>query len=87
VRGSLFDLDVPRGLHYRDDFITTDEEAELAGEMATHEMTLERRSLIIVISHREKSRLGCGDVRTAADSPRGACSHGRRHAFPAPADC
>jgi len=34
VRGLLFDLDVPRGLHYRDDFINTDEEAELAGEIA-----------------------------------------------------
>jgi alkylated DNA repair dioxygenase AlkB len=29
----LFDLDVPRGFQYRDDFITTDEEASLAGDI------------------------------------------------------
>jgi alkylated DNA repair dioxygenase AlkB len=33
-RGSLFEADVPDGFHYRDDFITRDEEARLAEEVA-----------------------------------------------------
>jgi hypothetical protein len=33
-RGSLFEADVPDGFHYRDDFITRDEETRLAEEVA-----------------------------------------------------
>jgi hypothetical protein len=43
ARGSLFDADVPEGFHYRDDFISGDEEARLSRaiaeiEFATFEM-------------------------------------------------
>lgn len=37
--GSLFDGDVPDGFHYRDDFITTGEEAALAREIAAVEFS------------------------------------------------
>ena len=37
--GSLFDADVPNGFQYRSDFITSDEEARLAGEIARVEFS------------------------------------------------
>ena len=37
TRGPLLDLDVPEGFAYRDDFITADEEADLAREIANVE--------------------------------------------------
>jgi len=46
-RGALFDVDVPEGFHYRDDFITIDEEASLAGEIARLELsTFEMRGVV-----------------------------------------
>jgi alkylated DNA repair dioxygenase AlkB len=39
AHGSLFDPDVPSGFHYRDDFITTDEEAELVRAIALVEFS------------------------------------------------
>jgi hypothetical protein len=39
THGALFDLDVPGGFQYRDDFITPDEEASLAGEIARLEFS------------------------------------------------
>jgi hypothetical protein len=37
--GSLFDADVPDGFHYRDDFITIEDETGLAGEIARIEFS------------------------------------------------
>jgi alkylated DNA repair dioxygenase AlkB len=39
ARGSLFDPDVPSGFEYRDDFLTTDEEAQLADEIGRVEFS------------------------------------------------
>jgi len=36
---SLFDVEVPSGFHYRDDFLATDDEALLAGEIARLEFS------------------------------------------------
>ena len=45
--GSLFDVDVPEGFHYRDDFVGADEEAALAGEIARVEFsTFEMRGVV-----------------------------------------
>jgi hypothetical protein len=38
--GALFDADVPSGFHYRNDFITHDEEASLADQIARLEFSL-----------------------------------------------
>jgi alkylated DNA repair dioxygenase AlkB len=44
---SLFEADVPNGFHYRDDFITRDEEARLAEEVAAVEFsTFEMRGVV-----------------------------------------
>jgi alkylated DNA repair dioxygenase AlkB len=46
-RGSLFDMVVPDGFHYRDDFITADEEAALAQEIEAVEFsTFEMRGVV-----------------------------------------
>jgi alkylated DNA repair dioxygenase AlkB len=43
----LFDADVPDGFHYRDDFITRDDEVALAGEIARLEFaTFEMRGVV-----------------------------------------
>jgi alkylated DNA repair dioxygenase AlkB len=39
VRGSLFDADVPPGFHYRHDFISADEEAQLADQIGRVEFS------------------------------------------------
>jgi alkylated DNA repair dioxygenase AlkB len=45
--GALFDVEVPEGFHYRDDFITIDEEASLAEEIARLEFsTFEMRGVV-----------------------------------------
>ena len=47
ARGVLFDVDVPEGFYYRDDFITIDEEASLAEEIARLELsTFEMRGVV-----------------------------------------
>ena len=47
ARASLFDADVPDGFQYRDDFITVDDEAVLAGEIARLEFsTFEMRGVV-----------------------------------------
>jgi alkylated DNA repair dioxygenase AlkB len=44
---ALFDLDVPDGFRYRDDFISAEEEASLAGEIARIEFdTFEMRGVV-----------------------------------------
>jgi hypothetical protein len=44
---SLFDVDAPNGFHYRDDFITIEEEATLGGEIARVEFsTFEMRGVV-----------------------------------------
>jgi alkylated DNA repair dioxygenase AlkB len=44
---ALFDLDLPEGFRYRDDFITADEEASLAGAIALIEFdTFEMRGVV-----------------------------------------
>src|SRR5689334_19679694 len=45
--GSLFDADVPPGLHYRPDFVTADEEAALLDHIAQVEFsTFEMRGVV-----------------------------------------
>ena len=45
--GSLFDLDVPDGFRYRGDFITAEEEAALAADIARLEFsTFEMRGVV-----------------------------------------
>ena len=39
TQGALFDVDLPSGFHYRDDFIARDEEVSLAGEIARLEFS------------------------------------------------
>jgi alkylated DNA repair dioxygenase AlkB len=39
ARGTLFEADVPEGFHYRNDFISRDDEAFLAGEIARLEFS------------------------------------------------
>ena len=47
VTGSLFEADLPGGFHYRENFITADEEAGLAGEIARVEFsTFEMRGVV-----------------------------------------
>ncbi len=47
ARSLLFDTDVPSGFRYRDDFITRDDEASLAGEIARLEFsTFEMRGVV-----------------------------------------
>ena len=47
ARASLFDADVPDGFQYRDDFITVDDEAVLAREIARLEFsTFEIRGVV-----------------------------------------
>jgi len=45
--GSLFDVDVPDGFHYRNDFVTRDEEASLVDEIGRVEFsTFEMRGVV-----------------------------------------
>jgi alkylated DNA repair dioxygenase AlkB len=47
MNGSLFDVPVPEGFHYRDDFITTEDEAELVDAIARLEFsTFEMRGVV-----------------------------------------
>jgi hypothetical protein len=45
--GALFDVHLPNGFHYRNDFITSDEEASLAADIASVEFsTFEMRGVV-----------------------------------------
>jgi alkylated DNA repair dioxygenase AlkB len=64
---SLFDVDAPNGFHYRNDFITVEEEAALAGEIARVGFsTFEMRG---VVARRRVAFFGRTYDRGAAGAP------------------